>query len=266
MKRRVRTALLGSLCVTFTVTGAAQAEHCAGLEERPAVCTVDFYGAFAGQRLSRFDPDGALELPPAQTLEIELEALDQHRRRFPENRLAFDFYDDDCRGLVEVVETGVGRYKLRAGGRQGECDLWLWVPGNLNLEWRLVLRAVPRGRGGYSRAEAEFVAQRLYLALLGREAEPGGLRDTAIEIQSGNLEGRTLDMLRSSEYRSQDAGRTPTVLLEQIYDGIFGRKPDSDGVRAFLPLLQRGQTAIVIRELMQSEEFEAMLAKEGSEE
>ncbi len=270
MKGRVERVLWGVLLVGLGValggTKAARAEHCAGPEDLPAVCTVDFYGAFSGQRFSRFDPAGAVELPPGQTLESELGALDQHGRRFPGKRLAFDVYDDDCRGLVDVVEGSVGRLSLRAAGPPGECDLWIWVPGNLNLEWRLRLRAVPRGRGGYSRLEAEFVAQRLYRALLGRDAEPSGLRDTAIEIQRGNLEGRTLDMLRSSEFRSQSVGRTPTALLEQIYDGVFGRQPDSSGVRAFLPMLQRGQVAIVIRELMQSEEFERMLSTEGSEE
>lgn len=265
-ERILQRALLGGLCMACCAASSARAEHCAGREDRPAVCTVDFYGAFAGQRSSHFEPSSALELPPGQTFELELEASDQFGRRFPEDRLAFGVYDDDCGGLVDVVETGVGRFSLRAGARQGECDLWLWVPGNLNLEWRLRLLTVPRSRTGYSRAEAEFVARRLYRALLGRDAESEGLRDTAIEIQRGNLDGRTLDMLRSSEYRSQDAGRTPTALLEQIYDGVFGRKPDSDGVRAFLPLLQRGQIAIVIRELLQSEEFEMMLTEEGSDE
>jgi hypothetical protein len=281
MQRPLKIASLSMLCgasCLLLVAGEARADFCASSDDRPAVCKVEFQAAIADQRTRSIDPGDALDMTYGQSLELQLDARDQNDRSFPHARLAYDFDGEDCRGLVDIERIGTGRFKLRAGRRQGECDLWVWIPGNLNLEWRLHVQTLAAAvaapstqspslaplppRRGYSLREAEYVAQRLYLALLGREADTEGLRGTALEIQRGNLEKRTLDMMQSPEYRSKNYQVTPRAMLERIYESALGRKPDPEGVQAFVPLLQRGQTASVVRELMTSDEFERKLRAE----
>ncbi len=284
MKRPIEIVgktLLMTTVLLALVAEEARAEFCASRDDRPAVCKVGFQAAVADQRVKSIDPAEPLAMTSGQKLELQLDALDQNGRSFPHARLAYAFDAEDCRGLVDVQSIGTGRFNLSAGGRQGECDLWVWIPGNLNLEWRLRVQTAgttaavapapqptpgarpqstaPGPRRGYSLREAEYVGQRIYLALLGREADADGLRGTALEIQRGNLEKRVLDMMQSSEYRSKNYQVTPNQMLERIYQAALGRKPDADGVRTFVPLLQRGQTATVVRELMTSDEFEQKL-------
>lgn len=261
MNRRVFVVLLVVSCL-FTTAGVVRAEHCADPDDRPAVCTVEVYGALAGQRFGRIDLERPIELPLGKTLVLQFEAFDQRQRRFPTDRLAYGHELEGCHDVVELRETDIGRYELEVGRLRGECRIWFWVPGNLNLEWPLVVQRASRESSGYSRAEAELMTQALYQALLGREADPQGLRDTTAEIQRGNLERRLDDILSSSEFRSKRVGLSASALLEQLYSGIFGRAPDSTGVVAFLNKLERGAIREVVMELLRSEEFELRLLEE----
>ena len=162
------------LCLALGLAGAtaARAEYCAGPADEPAVCTVEAYGGLQGERTRAFDLDGTIQLELGQVLEIELDAFDQNRRRFPKDRLRFDVDAADCRNLLKLERTDVGRFSLHLGQTRGECAIWFWLPGNLNFEWSLTLQIAPRGRSGYAAAEADFITQRLYLALLGRDRDP----------------------------------------------------------------------------------------------
>lgn len=250
------------LCLALGLAGAtaARAEYCAGPADEPAVCTVEAYGGLQGERTRAFDLDGTIQLELGQVLELELDAFDQNHRRFPKDRLRFDVDAADCRDLLKLERTDVGRFSLHLGQTRGECAIWFWLPGNLNFEWSLTLQIAPRGRSGYAAAEADFITQRLYLALLGRDPDPQGLRDTSAAIQRGDLDRRVDEILRSNEYRSRAREAHPAWLLEQLYVGILGRKPDDSAVRAFTPMLQRGQIGEVARELLRSDEFERLLA------
>jgi len=258
----MRSAIVLLLTSTITLGAtAAQAAHCADPADRPAVCTVEAYAGFNGDRPRSFDLNGSVEMQPNQTLEIEIDAFDQNRRRFPKDRLAFDFDANDCRQLAKVESTSTGRIEITTGTGRGGCEVWLWLPGNLNFEWKLNLEIASRARSGYTTSEAEFVTHRVYQALLRRDADPQGLRDTSAAVLRGELSRRIDDILRSEEYRTKARGAQPAWTLEQLYTGVFGRKPDASATQAFSGLIQRGRVADVLRELLDSDEFERILAQ-----
>jgi hypothetical protein len=259
MHRCPAAAFILMICGLFAFTGELRADHCVDESARPAVCAVEFYGGLDGERLRRFDSSRPLTLPAGSTFDLEFEAYDQHDRRFPVERLVYGVDADDCRGLVEVDQTDIGRFRLRTKSVSRACHLWFWIPGNLNLEWRLEIAAEAYATGGYSHAQAEFISRCLYAGLLGREADLQGLRDTTAEIQRGNLSGRIDDIVSSSEFRGKAAGRTATALLLQLYQGILGREPDSSARTAFLGHLERGSITRVVQALLQSEEFRTRL-------
>ena len=100
--------------------------------------------------------------------------------------------------------------------------------------------------------QSEYVAERLYRAVLGREPDEGGLRNASSEILFGNLERLVNSLLYSSEGRALRL--TPEQRLDQIYRGLLGRSPDA-GARSYLPQLQQGRTADVVLDILESEEF-----------
>lgn len=262
MYQRQITVAAAAVGCLLAVATELRAEHCASPSDRPAVCTVNFYGGFGNERLRQFDPERTeLEIPAGQLFQLEFEALDQNRRRFPQERMSYGYDVSDCAGLVEIDDDNgnEGRFALRAGSRFGSCHAWFWVPGNLNLEWRLELKIAARERTSFSRAESELIAESLYRALLGRDADPQGLSDTTIEIQRGNLDSRLDDILESAEYRRRTLVMTPAAILESLYQGLFGRIPDSSAVRAFIDDVERREIGHVVRELLASEEFERRL-------
>lgn len=251
-------AALALLAVSGPVELAAQ--ECAAAGERPYVCAVDLFAGPSGERLYALEGRWAVQLEFGQQWELELEARDQWDRRFPRERLALGVEPEErCRGLVTLDERGPTAFTLRAAATQGDCRVWLWIPGNLNLEWSLDVRVVSRAGNDYSRSEAEKLAAALYRGLLDREPDPNGLAGTTAEIQRGNLAEVIRSIAASPEYRSRIAGKPATEILEQLYSGLLGRSPDSEGVRLYLGAIQRGDVVDIVWRIVKSPEFERRL-------
>ena len=115
------------------------------------------------------------------------------------------------------------------------------------------------GTRTYTRGEAEVVAARLYRAVLKREADPGGLRAAAEQIEQGNLDAQVDSMLRSREFRRQRDEPGARQMLDQFYQGILGRKPDPTGTRAYMPMLRDGDYTEVLVALINSPEFRQLM-------
>ena len=116
-----------------------------------------------------------------------------------------------------------------------------------------------RDREVVSRADATFIAERLYEALLDRRGDQSGVRQAAQEIRDGNLRRQVDSMLRSSEFRHKQQSLSPEDLLDQIYSGLLGRNPDAGGRRTYLPQIQRGRYADVVITILESREFRSQL-------
>jgi hypothetical protein len=259
-----RSLIVLALTLSAALPAApAAAQGCAGDWSRPVVCTVELSASAEGERRSTPVDGRTLVLPTRARIELYADPIDQWGRRFPLERFELRAdADRSCDDLVSLALLDEGRLQIETGSRTGACDLLLWVPGNLNLDRELRIE-VSRGRGaGYSRTEAEVLAGWLYRAILGRDVEAGGLRGATMEIQRGELRSQVEAMVRSPEFRQRRAGLPAEQLLEDAYEGLLGRLPDSAGVRSYLPRVQRGDLAGVVLTLLDSEELEARLDRE----
>ena len=112
----------------------------------------------------------------------------------------------------------------------------------------------------YSREDAEIVARRLYLAILNREADPGGLSGTIEALQRGQLQQRVTQMIQSIEFRTKVANKPAREIVSQFYQGLLGREADDAGVSGFLPRVEKRRYAEVIVEMVGSPEFQSKLS------
>ncbi len=121
-----------------------------------------------------------------------------------------------------------------------------------------------RGNGDepvYTRAQARFVAQSLYRALLDRSVDEGSIRAAVGEIEEGRLRAQVESIVRSPEFRSQSAPRGAEALLEQIYQGLLGRPVDPGGTRTYLARVQRREYAAVVLDIVGSREYRGRLPR-----
>lgn len=245
---------LSLLALAFPVRG-----DCPACGPEPRICTLQIHALRDGERRSRpLPPRETVRLSPGEKVLLELEGIDQHGRSFPSNRAGFALgLDRRCpRALLRLKELAADRFELEAGSERGRCELVIWVPGNLNLEWSVPIEVRGFALSGYSRAQAETIATHLYRALLGREPDPEGLAAATSEIQRGRLLAQIQAMVRSGEYAAARAGLGPSRLLEEFYRGLLERAPDSSGVQSYLSRLERGDVATVVFSIVRSEEFE----------
>ncbi|HEX4954346.1 MAG TPA: DUF4214 domain-containing protein [Thermoanaerobaculia bacterium] len=260
--------LLATLTTLLTPTHAAAADRdrdrCYADGPRPYVCSVVLEVSRPGERTRNYGLDEPMRLPAGGKLEIEMVAVDQFGRDFPAERVRWVFEPErSCSGLLEVEHLDREHFRVEAQSRRGSCDVRLWVPGNLNLEWliRFEVGAVARG-GGYELSYAEAVAMRLYRAILGREADAPGLAGAIAEIQRDRLSAQIDSMLRSEEFLTQRANLGAHELLRGFYRGLLDRELDPDGARTYQREVERRHYREVILAIIGSEEFEAQLVRE----
>ncbi|QQR73057.1 MAG: DUF4214 domain-containing protein [Holophagales bacterium] len=258
-------SLLAGLVLLAAPGSPAAAQSCVACGPRPYICDVDISAQRPGDRGRGMDARRGLSLSGDETIELRAEGIDQFGRRYPSERGLFVLETGrDCRsGAVRIDDSGDGRFRISAGSGRGGCELWLRVPGNQNLEWRIPVEIRSAAAGGYDRMQSEYIGRRLYLALLGRDADRDGLSSAVAEIQRGRLSDLVEAMLRSSEYVSQRAGLSASQRLEDIYQGLLGRVPDSGGVRRYLGEVERGRVASVVIDIVRSEEFEGRMQRGG---
>lgn len=261
----VAASLLAGVVLLAAPGSPAAAQSCVACGPRPYICDVDISAQRPGDRGRGMDARRGLSLSGDETIELRAEGIDQSGRRYPSERGLFVLETGrDCRsGAVRIDDSGDGRFRISAGSGRGGCELWLRVPGNQNLEWRIPVEIRSAAAGGYDRMQSEYIGRRLYLALLGRDADRDGLSSAVAEIQRGRLSDLVEAMLRSSEYVSQRSGLSASQRLEDIYQGLLGRVPDSGGVRRYLGEVERGRVAGVVIDIVRSEEFEGRMQRGG---
>ena len=248
----IATALLAS--------GPAAAQECPAGWREPVVCRVEISVSTDGRHWDRLRDGGRVKIPAGGKVYLRGTGFDQSGWRFPEERLRFGLdREDRCDDLVQVGERDDGALSFTAGAERGRCRVRLWVPGNMNLDVDVRLEVTGAERAGYSRAQARFIADRLYHAILGREADRTGLAAAAAEIQRGRLDKQVAAMFASSEFRQNRRRLTAADLLTELYRGLLGRDPDSAGVRTYLRDVERGRTTRVVLKIIRSQEFDEML-------
>jgi|CXWL01.1.fsa_nt_gi hypothetical protein len=245
----------------LALTPPVAAQDCEAFGPRPVVCGLELELTRQGERARRIDADSRIQIPAGETVEIGVAGRDQNGRWFPEERFRFGLdVERACERDLDVEHReGDSSFRVTAGDQRGTCTIAVWIPGNLNLVFPLRIEVVSRARDGYSRAEAAYIAERLFAAILGRGADDAGLSAATTEIQRGRLESQVRGMFESTEYRSGSGRRSPDQQLAMFYQGLLGREPDTGGVRTYLDDIGRGRGASVVISIVRSEEFERQL-------
>ena len=263
MQQVLRPMMAATLSAAVWLMPATAATQECGSWREPVLCQIGFEASVDRGRWDRFDPGDDHRLAPNQRVAIQLLGRDQFNRDFPRERLALGFDDRECSRMLDIESPGEGRLEIRARSTTGSCRLAIWVPGNRNFEWLVEFEVTSSARTGYSRNEAEFIARSLYRAILGREADAGGLGAAVAEVQAGNVERQVSSMFRSNEFLGGLSSVDANALLDRIYEGLLGRPADSGAVRSYLSRLQRREYAGVVMDVMRSTEFEERLARES---
>jgi len=246
--------------------GQSPRDACPTSWEQPVACSLYFYAAPVGERLRPIDSPPRLVIGPNDAWRIEVDARDQWRRSFPDERLIVRAQPErECAGLVDVETISDLATEIRSQANSGSCRVWFWVPGNLNLDLPIEVEVLARSDVGYSPSEASVVARGLYRAILGRKPDPEGERTTISDLTEGRLTERLDIMLRSAEFSSYRSQLTPTGFVEQVYLALLGRAPDISGLKIYRPAVERGRYRDVILAILGSEEFESRLVEAASE-
>ncbi len=83
-----------------------------------------------------------------------------------------------------------------------------------------------------------------YQGILGREADPGGLAAYSSGLQAGESVLELCESLNSSEeFTSRRAQLASTDMARELYLGILGREPDSEGLAATAAAIEAGKLA-----------------------
>ena len=81
--------------------------------------------------------------------------------------------------------------------------------------------------------------QEIYIAFFGRPADPEGLRYWEQQLGTGStltaVAGR---MSAQAEFQVAFAGLSNADMVETIFENLFGRSPDAEGLRFYLAELE----------------------------
>lgn len=254
-------ALLPLICLgCLAAVAPSEAQSCGANWTNPVVCDVRIGVGAPGDRVQEILDDSAIEIPADSSVRLEVKGTDQFGYDFPNDRLLAQLeVDRGCTDLLSLEEDDRGRFTITAGTRRGTCRLFLWVPGNLNLEWPLDIEVISAFAEGYNRAHAELIATRLYQGILGRDPEPAGLQSQSTEILLGRLESVVDGMFASAEFHTNRRNRPPMQQLDDLYQALLGREVGADGIRSHLSQIERGEYSAVVLDILRSPEFEQIL-------
>lgn len=258
--------IITALALSLTVA-APEARAQAGPDEPVATETVL---SLSGGGTVEGD---TLYLPLGETVELRVEALDQFGRRFPQERLRFEFdLDRNCQGLVELVDASDDSVTLRTGEDPGSCDVLSWLPNNMNADRRLRIVGNRDGRAGSGVAirpapgtidtREELVAASLFRAVLGRDPDQEWLAGAAEQVRRNQSREAIRSLLASQEFRERRQNRSPEDLLRDFYQGLLGREPDPSGAHRYRGAMHEGRYEDVIRDILDSSEFRDRLTRE----
>jgi hypothetical protein len=174
-------------------------------------------------------------------------------------------FDGSVRSLTEhgwsdrisSLRVDAGRWEVcRDVDFQGCRTLTAEELATLEIGWNDSIRSLrPVDGTATARETPEVVAQRLYRAILGRDADPAGLRNAAAELERGRGELLIRGMLQSVEYRNRRAASSSAEILDQMHRALLGRPADTAARRTYLAALDRGEDDQVIRALLSSAEY-----------
>lgn len=104
-------------------------------------------------------------------------------------------------------------------------------------------------------AAAQRVVQRLFLAILGRAADPAGLQSWSAQVQQGWLNKTIHALLTSAEMDTKRSSLTVGELADRAYRELLDRAADRDGRQHTVEMLAAGNGVQRIRGMVLSPEY-----------
>jgi len=94
--------------------------------------------------------------------------------------------------------------------------------------------------------EPQYLIQQMYLAYYGRPADPEGLAywKAQLEASNGSLDGILSAFGDSQEYTERYAGQGNAALINNLYQQLFGRDAEAEGVAYYTQLLESGVVSL----------------------
>jgi hypothetical protein len=87
--------------------------------------------------------------------------------------------------------------------------------------------------------------QSIYIALFGRPADPEGLRYWTEQLESGVSFSTIVSIMGGTpEYLDRFEGLSNEEIVNNIYQSLFGREADAEGLEFFTNLLESGELDI----------------------
>lgn len=108
----------------------------------------------------------------------------------------------------------------------------------------------------YSPEAAQRIVERLYLGVLGRPADPDGLRGYAQLVANGQLRRVVNALVSSQEFANRKDSLTVGKLTNELYKTILDRAPDQGGREGTESLLRSGLLAERVTAMVTSSEYQ----------
>jgi len=109
---------------------------------------------------------------------------------------------------------------------------------------KFILKKITKGKlGNLLEIHAEEIAQQLFLAILGREAEEEGLRGYMGAIcEHHSLIPAIKGLLESEEFSLKATALAAPEIVDALYRGILAREADEEGRNNYIDLLRSGKS------------------------
>jgi hypothetical protein len=117
----------------------------------------------------------------------------------------------------------------------------------------------PLNADGTPQTASQFIAARIYRALVGHDPEPGVLAQAAADIDQGRLRQRVNAIVISAEFRGHMHGLPPDGVLAEIYRGLLEHDPDA-GAANWQRMISMSRYADVIAGIIATPEFKEKIA------
>lgn len=89
--------------------------------------------------------------------------------------------------------------------------------------------------------DSKDIVQGLYLSLLGRAADPEGLKHWAGELENSTIEELGDHFVSSDEFTSSSAAESPESFVRSLYFNLFDRQADKAGLDYWSAKLEQGE-------------------------
>ena len=203
---------------------------------------------------------GTVQLVRNDSIRLRAEVRDQRGNivNIPPVRIRQNFFNN-----IQVSINFNGELEIQTTNRPSLSTDYLTVEAQVGFRTQSIqigIQVIKPSFPGFSKYEALDMSAKLYRAVLLREADQGGLELHARVIQrEAGVRGvvnAAQGMVSSQEFLTVTRAQHSSVeIVKSIYRNLLNREVDPSGLSFYAGMVDRGQTADVLRQIITSEEF-----------